>query len=168
MDNHGFLAGVAAKSIPCPTLLDLDDDEENLGRPKGYQEFESTSLRHAVSTAEKFCYVAPEIREKGRLFAVFPPPREINSGFFTPLRFRPIARLSVLEPATFPCVEELKVFSDAESAGLQQPARSPLRPRVDHNLRDLLLLVTPRPAEEAFEHLSTRELSRRNPHAPPA
>src|ERR1017187_1622103 len=37
-----------------------------------YGEFEFTSLRHAVSTAEKSSYVAPEIWGKGRLFAVFP------------------------------------------------------------------------------------------------
>jgi len=37
-----------------------------------YREFEFTSLRHAVSTAEKLCCIAPEISEKGRRFAVFP------------------------------------------------------------------------------------------------
>jgi hypothetical protein len=36
--------------------------------------FESLPLRHAVSTAEKLCYVAPEICEKGRLFAIFHLP----------------------------------------------------------------------------------------------
>jgi hypothetical protein len=37
-----------------------------------YPEFEFTSLRHAVSTAEKLCCVAPLIGEKRGLFAVFP------------------------------------------------------------------------------------------------
>src|ERR1039458_9336599 len=36
-----------------------------------YMKFEFTSLRHAVSTAEKLCFIAREISEKGRLFAVF-------------------------------------------------------------------------------------------------
>src|ERR1039458_1452083 len=36
-----------------------------------YREFEFTSLRQTVSTAEKPCYVVPEISEKGRVFAVF-------------------------------------------------------------------------------------------------
>ena len=39
---------------------------------KAYQEFESTSLRHVVSTAEKVCYLVREIREKGRFFASLP------------------------------------------------------------------------------------------------
>ena len=40
-------------------------------RLKLYPEFESTSLRHVVSTAEKFFYVAHEKRRKGRTFAIF-------------------------------------------------------------------------------------------------
>src|ERR1700690_4496358 len=39
---------------------------------KLYRGFESPPLRQQVSTAEKLCYVAPEISEKGRLFAVSP------------------------------------------------------------------------------------------------
>jgi len=38
---------------------------------KVHEEFEFTSLRHVVSTAERFSCVAPEIREKGRIFATF-------------------------------------------------------------------------------------------------
>jgi hypothetical protein len=38
---------------------------------KAYYEFEFTSLRHVVSIAERFCYVAREIRVKGRRFATF-------------------------------------------------------------------------------------------------
>jgi hypothetical protein len=34
--------------------------------------FEFTSLRQQVSTAEKLCGFPPQIREKARLFAVFP------------------------------------------------------------------------------------------------
>ena len=37
-----------------------------------YGEFEFTSMLHAVSTAERFCYLAPEIRENG-MVSVFLP-----------------------------------------------------------------------------------------------
>jgi hypothetical protein len=41
------------------------------GLQKAYLEFEFTSLRHAVSTAEIFCYLVREIRLKGWIFATF-------------------------------------------------------------------------------------------------
>jgi hypothetical protein len=41
------------------------------GLQKAYPEFEFTCLRHAVSTAEIFCYLVREIRMKGRIFATF-------------------------------------------------------------------------------------------------
>jgi hypothetical protein len=39
---------------------------------KLYRKFEFTSLRQQVLIAEKLCYIAPEIRRKGRVFTVFP------------------------------------------------------------------------------------------------
>src|SRR5580698_1234294 len=38
-----------------------------------YPEFESTSLRHVVSSAEKLCYKGCEIRVKDRVFVIFAP-----------------------------------------------------------------------------------------------
>jgi hypothetical protein len=49
---------------------------------KEYPGFEFTSLRQQVSTAEKFCYLVREIREKGRIFTTFATqtgPEKVNA-----------------------------------------------------------------------------------------
>src|ERR1035441_2173443 len=80
-----------------------------------YREFEFTSLRHAVSTAEKLCFIARKISEKGRLFAVFPQPtgpenmaaeprRSRSSGFYPEallvVRFQESVQANALRPQT--------------------------------------------------------------------
>jgi hypothetical protein len=49
-----------------------------IGLQKAYPEFEFTSLRHVVSTAEKFCYLVRKIRENGRTFATSHRPADLT------------------------------------------------------------------------------------------
>jgi len=52
------------KSSETEIIVELDSSWKSQ-----YREFEFTSLRHVVSTADKFCYLVREIREKCRIFA---------------------------------------------------------------------------------------------------
>src|ERR1039458_8148041 len=67
---------------------------------KAYQQFEFTSLRQTVWTAEKLCCVAPLIGEKRGLFAVFPQPAghaaEANAVFDDPFELSVFVLLNVL------------------------------------------------------------------------
>ena len=71
-----------------------------IGLQKAYREFESTSLRHVVSSAEKLWFFGPEMCEKGRTFATFvtrtgPEKSERGNTLLPICRFSPAPTLAV-------------------------------------------------------------------------